>query len=123
MAAAIKAHNNMYGRGKRPDLFRKLLNPSFHLTQKEKDDEQQWVAYTDFICRRGRAHYFTPEQVRKFPKPFKEINVREASETEKFARKILARAKMASTRRKKGNWRQGYPTHTAQHQVKREPLK
>ena len=56
MVLAIKAHNTKYGRGKRPDLFRKILTPSFHLTQKEREDEEAWVQQTDQGAAQGNEN-------------------------------------------------------------------
>ena len=100
MSKAIKTHNATFGKGNRQDLFKKILIPSNHMSAEEKLAEKKWAKKTDFICRRGRTHFISKNEYKKlFPKPTKVAKV--LSEDEKFARKILLRAKFLA-RTKKG---------------------
>ena len=66
MAKAISNHTSEHGKGRRPDLLKKILVPSNHLTEDEKKSEKAWKKKVDFICRQGKVHLFSKDEYKKY---------------------------------------------------------
>lgn len=66
MAKAVSNHTAEHGKGNRPELLKKILIPSNHLTEDEKKSEIAWKKKVDFICRQGKVHLYSKEEYEKY---------------------------------------------------------